>query len=89
MWLVSCKRQGMLTQGPARDPKCELNITFLALPDPLHCPICAKDIMVTVLLQVMCGWEGWGWFIYVRVWVGGQGVGIIVFLFFVLFLCCC
>ena len=54
MWLVSCKRQGMLTQGPARDPKCELNITFLALPDPLHCPICAKDIMVTVLsLQVM------------------------------------
>ena len=39
--------------------------------------------MVTVLLlQVMGGWEGWGWFIYVRVWVGGQGVGIIFFLFF-------
>ena len=45
----------MLTQGLAADPKYELNITsFLALPDPLHCPICAKDIMVTVLsLQVM------------------------------------
>ena len=27
----------------------------------LHCPICAKNIMVTVLLlQVMGGWEGWG-----------------------------
>ena len=37
------------------DPKCELNITsFLTLPHPLHCPICAKDIMVIVLLlQVM------------------------------------
>ena len=80
----------MLTQGPAPNPKCELNITsFLTLPHPLHSPICAKDIMViVVLLQVMGGWEGWGWFIYLRVWVGGQGVGIF-FLFFVLFLCCC
>ena len=52
----------MLTQGPAADPKCELNIiSFLKLPHPLHCLICAKDIMVTVLLlQVMKGWEGWG-----------------------------
>ena len=52
----------MLTQGPAPDPKCELNITsFLTLPHPLHCPICAKDIMVTVLLlQVIGEWEGWG-----------------------------
>ena len=41
----------MLTQGPTSGPKCELNITsFLTLPHPLHCPICAKDIMVTVLL---------------------------------------
>ena len=51
----------MLTQGPIPDPKCELNITFFTLPHPLHCPICAKDIMVIVLLlQVMGGWEGWG-----------------------------
>ena len=50
----------MLTQGPAPDPKCELNITsFLTLPDPLHYPICAKDIMVTVLLlQVKWGGDG-------------------------------
>ena len=62
MWLVSCKRQGMLTQGLAPDPKCELNIaSFLTLPHPLHCPISAKDILVTVLLlQVMGRWEGWG-----------------------------
>ena len=41
----------MLTQGPAPDPKSELNITsFFTLSHPLHCPICAKDIMVTVLL---------------------------------------
>ena len=51
-----------MTQGPPPDPKCKLNITpFLTLPHPLHCPICPKDIMVSVLLvQVMGGWEGWG-----------------------------
>ena len=45
----------MLTQEPVPDPKCELNITsFLTLPHPLHCLICAKDIMVILLLlQVM------------------------------------
>ena len=62
----------MLTQGPATDPKCELNMSsFLTLLYPLHCPICAKDIMVTTfLLQVMGGmgrlWggsfmSGFGW----------------------------
>ena len=90
MWLVSSRRQGMLTQGPIPDPKCELNITFLTLTHPLHCLICAKNIMVTVLLlQVMGECQGWGWFIYVRVSVGGQGVGLMLFLFFILFLCCC
>ena len=82
----------MLTQGPARDPKCELNITsFLTLPHPLPCPICAKDIIVTVFsLQVMgAGGKVEGWFIYVGVWVGGQGLGVIFFLFLVLFLGCC
>ena len=78
----------MLTQGPAPDPKCKLNIpSFLTLPHPLYHLICTKDIMVFVLLlQMMGGWEGWGggWFIYVRVWVKGQGVGIIFFPSFVL-----
>ena len=49
----------MLTQGLTPDPKCELNITFLTLPHPLHCLICAKDIMIIILvLYVMGGWEG-------------------------------
>ena len=36
-------------------PKCELNIiSFVTLLHPLHCPIFAKNIMVTLLLiQVM------------------------------------
>ena len=56
--------------------KTKPNITsFLTLPHPLHCLICAKDIMVIVLLlQVMGGDEKvGGWFIYLRVWAGGQG----------------
>ena len=62
----------MLRQGPPPDPKCELNITsFFTLLHPLCCLICAKDIMVfLLLLEVMGGWVGWGQFIYVRVWVG-------------------
>ena len=45
--------------------------------------------MVTVLLLQVMGDEKVGeWFIYVEVWVGAQGVGIIFFLFFVLFVCC-
>lgn len=32
MWLVSCRRQGILTQGLAPNPKCKLNISsFLTL----------------------------------------------------------
>ena len=87
----------MLTQGLAPGPKCELNITsFLTLPHPLHCAICAKDIShCIVALTERKGRGGGGrcekiggWFIYIRVWVAGsgQGVGIIFFLFFVLFL---
>ena len=62
------------TRAP-QDPKCELNITsILTLPYLLHCPICAKNIMVTVLLlQEMGGWVGWGWFIYLRVCMGDMG----------------
>ena len=56
MWLVSCRRQGLLTQGPAPDSKCKLNISsFLTLPYPLDCFNCAKDIMIIVLLLEMMG----------------------------------
>ena len=44
----------------APDPKCELNITFLTLPHPLHCLICIKDIMIIVLLLHVIGGGGDG-----------------------------
>ena len=52
----------MLVQGPPPNHTRDLNITaFLTLSHTLHCPICAKDIGVTVLLlQVMARWVGWG-----------------------------
>ena len=41
----------MLTQRPTPVSKCEFNVTsFLTLPQPLHCLICPKDIMVTAWL---------------------------------------
>ena len=74
----------MLTQGPAPDPKCDLNITpFFTLPHRLHCPISAKHIMVIVLLLQVMGYGKVGrWLIYLRVWVGGQGVGYYIFSIF-------
>ena len=91
MWLLSYRRQEILTQGSTPDPKCGLNITsFLTLPHRLHCLICAKDIkMIVSLLEVMIEWEGWGWFISATDWVGRENMGIIFFLsfsFFVLLL---
>ena len=48
----------MLTQGPAPDPKCKLNISSpLILNYPLDCLICVKDIIV-LLLHMMGGLEG-------------------------------
>ena len=62
MWLVSCRRQGMLTQGHAPDPKCKLNISsFLTLPHLLDCLICTRTSVSTVLLVwMMGGWDRWG-----------------------------
>ena len=41
----ACRRQEMLTQGPAPDPKCKLNISsFLTLPHLLNSLSHAKDI---------------------------------------------
>ena len=48
---VFCRRQGMLTQGPAPDPKCKLNISsFLTLPYLLDCLICTRNSVSIVLL---------------------------------------
>ena len=78
----------MLTQGPAPDPKCELNIaSFLTLPHPLHCPICAKDIIVTVLLlQVMGdGKVGGGSFMLEFGW--GDRRWVSYFFYFLFYFC--
>ena len=75
MWLVSCCRQGMLTQGPSPDPKCKVNISsFLTLPHLSDCLIYTKNSMsIVLLLQMMWGWDRWGWMIYNRVlWEGDR-----------------
>ena len=81
----------MLTQWPAPDPKCKLNISsFLTVPCPFDCIISAWDIMIiALLLHIMGDGKVGGRFSYARVWVSGIGVGSIVFLFFVLLFCFC
>ena len=66
MQLVSCRRQGMLTQGPTPDLKCKLNISsFLTLPHLLDCLICTRNSVSIVLLWTIAGWHRLkgGWFI--------------------------
>ena len=98
MWLVSCRRQGMLTQGLAPDPKCKLNISsFLTLPHLLDCLICTRNSESTVLLLwMMGGWDRWGggggWFISGcgwgdRGWVLSHSFFICAFVFWSLMSC--
>ena len=70
----------MLTQVPTSDPECKSMISmFLTLPHLLYCFICTRNAMsIILLLQMMRGGIGRGCFIYIRVWVGGQGVCIII-----------
>ena len=62
MWLVSCARQGMLTQGTAPDPKCKLNISlFITLPHLLDCLICTRNsVSILLLLWIIRGGDRWG-----------------------------
>ena len=78
MWLGSWRKQGMLTQGPAPDRKCKLNISStLTLPPLLDCLICARNSMsILLLLQMLGDGMGGGWLFFIKVWVGGLGVGI-------------
>ena len=47
MWLVSCRRQGIVTQGPAPDPKCKLSISsFLILPHLFRLPHLLQEFCV-------------------------------------------
>ena len=52
----------MVTQGPAPDPKCKLNILpFLRLPHLLDCLICTRtSISIVLLLQMVGGWDRLG-----------------------------
>ena len=77
----------MLTQGHAPDPKSKLDISsFLTLRYLSDCPICTRNYMsIILLLQMMGGWDEWGWLIDNGVWEGGQGVGIILYFLFFLF----
>ena len=97
MWLVSCSRQGMLTQGPAPDLKCNLIIsTFLTLPHLLDCLICTCSLYYYKQWGYGIGGGGEGerggrWWIYIRVWVGRQALGIILqfmFLYSAFTVCC-
>ena len=99
MWLVSSRRQGMLTQEPAPDPKCKLIISSpLTLSHLLYCFICIRNAMsILFLLQTNGGWDTWGGggvevlvLIYIRVWVGERGgeYHLIVFVFSCAFLSC-
>ena len=79
----------MLSQRVPPDPNCNLIITsFLTLPHLLVCLICTRNaISIVLLFQMMRGWDRLaGWLIYIKVWVRGQGVVIILQFCFVFFL---
>ena len=81
---MSCRKQGMLTQGPAPDPKCKLNISsFLTHQHLLHCLISTRNSVSMVLLLWMMGGEG-GWFISGSGW---ENRGWVLSLFFFIVIC--
>ena len=76
----------MLTQGPAPDLKCKLNISsFLTLPHLLDCLICTRNsVSIVLLLGMMGGWDRKGVVVdsYQGVGGGTEG-GYYVIVFFV------
>ena len=80
MWLVSCRRQGMLTIGPAQNRRGELIISsFLTLPSLLYYLICNRNVMFVLLLQMARGGIGRGWLIYIRMSMWWQGTSIVLY----------
>ena len=80
----------MLTQGPAPDPKCKLNISsFLTLPHLLDCLICARNSMsIVLLLKMVRVWGRWGVVDLYHQSMGGRredGYYLIVFGYFLIF----
>ena len=97
MLLVSCRSQGMLTQGPAPDPKCKLEISsFLTLTLLLDCLICTRNFRpVVLLLWMMGGWDRWRVVDSYQGESGATGGGYYLIVFFFIcafvfwFLMCC
>ena len=90
MWLVSCRRQWMMTQGPTPDRRFKLNISsFLALPHLLDCLISTRNSVSIVLLSwLMVGCDGWGVVdSYQGVDQGTGGGYYIIAGFFLIFIC--
>ena len=89
IWLVSCRRQGMLTQWPAPDRKCKLIISsFITLPHLLDCFIYTRNAMsIVLLLQMMGGLHRCEMVAFYKGAGGGTGGGyhVIVFAFFLQF----
>ena len=85
MWLVSCRRQGILFQGLAPDFKCKLNISsFVTLPHLLDCLICTKNsVSIVLLLRMMGGWNRWGVVDLYQGVGGGTGGGYYLIVFFI------
>ena len=85
---MSCRRQGVLTQGPSPDPKCKLNISsFLTLPHLLDCLICTRNfVSIVLLLWMIRGWDRCG-LVDSYQSVGGRiGGGYYLIVFFI-FIC--
>ena len=85
MWLVSSRRQGMLTVEPTRDPKCRLNISsFLTLPHLLDCLICTRNSVSIVFFWWMIrGWDRWVVVDSYQDVGGGTGAGYYLIGFFI------
>ena len=58
MWVVSCRRKRMLTQGPPPGPKYRLKTSSLfRFPHLSDCLVCIRNSMFIVLLQMVVGWD--------------------------------
>ena len=75
---MSCRRQRMLSQGPASDPRSKLKISkFLTPPHLLGCLNCTRNALsIVLLLQTIQICNRWG---LVELYLGidvGEGVSI-------------
>ena len=74
----------MLTQVPAPDPKCKLNISsFLTLPHFSDCFISTRNsVSIIFLLRMIGGWDRWGMVASYQDFGGGTGGGYYLLFWF-------